>query len=54
MEKVIDSPRATLVGFSNAIYLQQQHPSIKYTPLHAVKMRGHPVKGSYLQPLQIK
>ena len=41
-EKDINSPRATLVGFSNAIYLQQQHLSIKHTPLHAVKTSGHP------------
>ena len=47
-EKDINSPRATLVGFGNAIYLQRQHPSIKYTPLHAVKTSGHPVKGSEL------
>ena len=41
-EKEINFPRATLVGYSNAIYLQQQHPSIKHTPLHAVKTSGHP------------
>ena len=47
-EKEINFPRATLVGYSNAICLRLGHPSINYTPLHAVKTRGHPVKGSEL------
>ena len=53
-EKEINFPRETLVGFSNAIYLWLQHPSINYTPLYAVKTRGHPVKGSYLQLFMVQ
>ena len=48
LEKEINFPRATLVGYSNAIYLRLCHPSINYTLRLAVKTSRRPSEGLYI------
>ena len=47
-EKEINFPRATLVGFSNAIYLRLCHPSINHSLRLAVKPSRRPSEGLYI------
>ena len=47
-EKEINFPLATLVGYSNAIYLRLCHPSINHSLRLAVKPSRRPSEGLYI------